>query len=144
MPKKEENFSSLALCQKESRFQPLGTSRKSFLRAKYKKKKLFWRSNQKTKVTQTKKSNFADRNGQVKKTNFELELIKTSEFFLVDKSIYTSNLVNQMLSKKAPQTLTFFIAKILVKINWQIQQKNHHSQQYRNNEGTIKQTHSTD
>ena len=40
---------------------------------------------QKTKVTQIKRSNFADRNEQVEETNFELELIKTLEIFLLNK-----------------------------------------------------------
>ena len=48
---------------------------------------------QKTKVTQIKRSNFADGNEQVEGTNFELELIKTPEFFLFDRSFHTRNLV---------------------------------------------------
>ena len=56
------------------------------------KKKHFWSPMQKTKVTQIKRSTFADQNEPVEQINFELELIKTPEWFLFDKSIHTSNL----------------------------------------------------
>ena len=49
-------------------------AKKRLLRKKYKKQLLS--SFQKTKSTQTSGSVFADRNEQVKKTEFELELIK--------------------------------------------------------------------
>ena len=42
---------------------------------------------QKTKWMQSIGSVFADRNGQVKKTKLELELIKTVDFFLDDHSV---------------------------------------------------------
>ena len=49
---------------------------------------------QKTKSTQISGSVFADRIEQVKKTKFELELIKIVECFLDDHGNYTSNLVS--------------------------------------------------
>ena len=65
------------------------------------KKRLLWRmykkhllsSFQKTKSTQTSESVFADRIEQVKKTKFELELIKIVDCFLDGHGIYT-NLVS--------------------------------------------------
>ena len=48
---------------------------------------------QKTKVPQTKRPHFVDRNEQVKETIFELKLINTSETFLVDKSLHNNNSV---------------------------------------------------
>ena len=62
------------------------------LRKKYKKHLLS--SFQKTKSTQTCGSVFADRIEQVKKTNFELELIKFVDCFLDGHGNYTSNLVS--------------------------------------------------
>ena len=61
-------------------------------RKKYNKHMLT--SFQKIKSTQTSGSVFADRNEQVKKTKFELELIKLVECFLDGHSNYTSNLVS--------------------------------------------------
>ena len=46
---------------------------------------------QKTKVPQTKRPPFVYRNEQVKEIIFELKLIKTSENFLVYKSLFTNN-----------------------------------------------------
>ena len=62
------------------------------LRKKYKKHLLT--SFQKTKSTQTCGSVFADRIEQVKKTKFELELIKIVYCFLDGHGNYTSNLVS--------------------------------------------------
>ena len=59
---------------------------------KYKKHLLS--SFQKTKSTQTSGLVFADRFEQVKKTKFELELIKIVDCFLDVHGIYTSNLVS--------------------------------------------------
>ena len=62
------------------------------LRKKYKK---HWLSSfQKTKTTQARGSVFADRIEQVKKTEFELELIKNVDCFLDGHGNYTSNLVS--------------------------------------------------
>ena len=61
------------------------------LRKKYKKHLLS--SFQKTKLTQTSGSMFADRIEQVKKTKFQLELIKIVDCFLDGLGKYTSNLV---------------------------------------------------
>ena len=66
-------------------------AKKSFFRKKYKKSLLS--SFQKTKSTQTSGSVFADRIEQVKKTKFELELIKILDCFLNGHGNYTSNLV---------------------------------------------------
>ena len=66
-------------------------AKKRLLRKKYKKH--LFSSFQKTKSTQTSGSVFADRIEQVKKTNFELELIKIVDFFLDGHGNYTSNLV---------------------------------------------------
>ena len=46
---------------------------------------------QKTKVPQTKRPHFVDRNEQVKEIIFELKLINTSENFLAYKSLFTNN-----------------------------------------------------
>ena len=62
------------------------------LRKKYNKHLLS--SFQKTKSTQISGSVFADRIEQVKKTKFELELIKTVDCFLDGHGNYTSNLVS--------------------------------------------------
>ena len=59
---------------------------------KYKKHLLS--SFQKTKTTQARGSVFADRIEQVKKTEFELELIKNVDCFLDGHGNYTSNLVS--------------------------------------------------
>ena len=67
-------------------------AKKRLLRKKYKKHLLS--SFQKTKSTQTSGSVFADRIEQVKKTKFELELIKIVDCFLDGHGNYTSNLVS--------------------------------------------------
>ena len=64
---------------------------KRLLRKKYKKHLLS--SVQKTKPTQTSGSVFADRIEQVKKTKFELELIKYGDCFLDGQGNYSSSLV---------------------------------------------------
>ena len=56
-------------------------------------KKLLFSSFQKTKWTQTSGSVFVDRIDQVKKTNFELELLEMLDCFLDGHGNYTSNLV---------------------------------------------------
>ena len=61
-------------------------------RKKYKKRLLS--SCQKSKSTQTSGSVFADILEQVKKTKFELELIKVVDCFLDGHGNYTSNLVS--------------------------------------------------
>ena len=66
-------------------------AKKRLLRKNYRKYLLS--SFQKTKSTQTSGSVFADRIEQVKKTKFELELIKIVECFLDCHGNYTSNLV---------------------------------------------------
>ena len=94
-------------------------AKKRFLREKHKQKKNIFRHMQKTKVTHTNRSYFVYGNGQVRETNFELELIKTSEFFLVDKSIYTNNSVIWWLSNKKHHKLSnFCIPWSIVKVNW--------------------------
>ena len=67
-------------------------AKKRLLRKKYKKH--FLSSFQKTKSTQTSGSVFADRIEQVKKTKFELELIKIVDCFLDGHGNYTSSLVS--------------------------------------------------
>ena len=67
-------------------------AKKRLLGKKYKKQ--FLSSFQKTKSTQTSGSVFADRIEQVKKTKFELELIKIVDCFLDGHGNYTSNLVS--------------------------------------------------
>ena len=66
-------------------------AKKRLLRKKYKKHLLC--SFQKTKSTQTSGPVFADRIEQVKKTKFELELIKIVDCFLDGHGNYTTNLV---------------------------------------------------
>ena len=65
---------------------------KRFVRKKYKKHLLS--SLQKTKSTQTSGSVFADRIEQVKKTKYELELIKIVDCFLDCHGNYSSNLIS--------------------------------------------------
>ena len=67
-------------------------AKKRLLRKKYRKHLLS--SFQKTKSTQTSGSVFADRIEQVKRTKFELELIKIVDCFLDGHGNYTSNLVS--------------------------------------------------
>ena len=67
-------------------------AKKRLLRKKYKKH--FLSSFQNTKSTQTSGSVFANRIEQVKKTKFELELIKIVDCFLDGHGNYTSNLVS--------------------------------------------------
>ena len=67
-------------------------AKKRLLRKKYKKHLLS--SFQKTKSTHTSGSVFADRIEQVKKTKFELGLIKIVDCFLDGHGNYTSNLVS--------------------------------------------------
>ena len=69
----------------------LSIAKKRLSRKKYKKRLLS--SFRKTKSTQTSGSVFADRIKQVKKTKFELELIKILDCFLDGHGNYTSNLV---------------------------------------------------
>ena len=65
---------------------------KRLLKKKYKKHLL--NSFQKTKSTRTSRSVFADRIQQIKKTEVELELIKSVDCSLGGHGIYTSNLVS--------------------------------------------------
>ena len=67
-------------------------AKKRILRKKYKKHLLS--SFQKTNSMQTSGSVFADRIEQVKKTKFEIELIKSVDCFLDGHGNYTSNLVS--------------------------------------------------
>ena len=67
-------------------------AKKRLLRKRYKSHLLS--SFQKTKSTQTSGSVFAHRIEQVKKTKFELQLIKIKECFLDGHGNYTSNLVS--------------------------------------------------
>ena len=67
-------------------------AKKRLLRKKFKKH--FLSSFQNTKSTQSGGSVFADRIEQVKKTNFELELIKIVDCFLDGHGNYTSDLVS--------------------------------------------------
>ena len=67
-------------------------AKKRLLRKKYKKHLLS--SMQKTKSTQTSGSVFAERIEQVKKTKFEMELIKIVDCFLDGHGNYTNNLVS--------------------------------------------------
>ena len=62
------------------------------LRKKYKKH--LFSSFQKTRTTQTNGSVFAERTEKVKKTKFELELIKIVDCFLDGHSNYVSNLIS--------------------------------------------------
>ena len=55
--------------------------------------KHYFSSFQKTKTTQTSGSVFAERIEKLKKTNFELELIKLVDCFLDGHGNYDSNLV---------------------------------------------------
>ena len=65
-------------------------AKKRLLRKKYKKH--FFSSFQKTKTTQTSNSVFAERIEKVRKTKFELELIKTVDCFFDGHANYDSNL----------------------------------------------------
>ena len=67
-------------------------AKKSLLRKKYKKH--LFSSIQKTKSTQTSGSVFADRIEQVKRTKFEIELIKIVDCFLDGYGNYSSSLVS--------------------------------------------------
>ena len=67
-------------------------AKKKLLRKKYKKHLLS--SNQKTKLTQTSGSVFADRIEQVQRTKLELELIKIVDCFLEGHGNYTINFVS--------------------------------------------------
>ena len=67
-------------------------TKKRLLRKKYKKNLLS--SFQKIRPTQTSASVFAGRIEQLKKTKFDLELIKIVECFLDGHGKYTSNLVS--------------------------------------------------
>ena len=67
-------------------------AKKRLLRKKYKKRLLS--SLQETKSTQTSEPVFADRIEQVKKTKFELELMKILDCFLDGPGNYTSKLVS--------------------------------------------------
>ena len=67
-------------------------AKKKLLRKKYKKHLLS--SFQRTKLTQTSGSVFADSIEQVEKTKFELELISAVDCFLDGHGNYTSNLVS--------------------------------------------------
>ena len=70
-------------------------AKKGLVRKKYKRNLLS--SFQKTKSTQTSGSVFAERIEEVKKTKFEIELIKIVDCFLDRHSNYTSNLVSLKL-----------------------------------------------
>ena len=67
-------------------------AKKRLLRRKYKKH--LFSSFEKTKMTQTSGSVFAERIEKVKKTNFELDLIKIVDCFLDGHGNYDSNLVS--------------------------------------------------
>ena len=67
-------------------------AKKRLLRKKYKKH--LFSSLQKTKTTQTSGPVFAERIEKVKKTKFELELIKIVDCFLVGHGNFDSNLVS--------------------------------------------------
>ena len=67
-------------------------AKERLLRKKYKKH--LFSSFQKTKATQTSGSVFAERIEKVKKTKFELDLIKIVDCFLDGHGIYDSNLVS--------------------------------------------------
>ena len=82
-------------------------AKKRFLRKKYKKRLLS--SFEKTKSTQTSGSVFADRIEQVKKTKFDLELIKIVDCFPDGHGNYTSSLVSFKI--KSLQTNIFLKSK---------------------------------
>ena len=67
-------------------------AKKGLLRKKYKKH--LFNSFQKTKTTQNSGSVFAERIEKVKKTKFELELIKIVDFFLDGHGNFDSNLLS--------------------------------------------------
>ena len=67
-------------------------AKKILLRKRYKKH--LFSSFQKTKTTQTSGSVFAERIEKVKKTKFELELIKIVDCFLDGHENFVSNLVS--------------------------------------------------
>ena len=67
-------------------------AKKRLLRKKYKKH--LFSSFQKTKATQTSGSVFAERIEKVKKTKFELDLIKIVDCFLDGHGNYDSNFVS--------------------------------------------------
>ena len=85
-------------------------AKKRLLRKKYKNH--FLSSFQKTKSTQNNGSVFADRIEQVKKTKFDLELIKIVNCFLDGHGNYTSNLV---VSKNLCKQTFFNFGKDLYK-----------------------------
>ena len=70
-------------------------AKKRLLRKKFKKH--FFSSFQKTKTTQTSGSVFAERFEKVRKTKFELDLIKFLDCFLDDHGKYDSNLVSSKI-----------------------------------------------
>ena len=70
-------------------------AKKRLLRKKF--KKLLFSSFQKTKSTQTSGSVFAERIEKIKKTKFELDLIKTVDCFLDGHGNYDSNLVTSKI-----------------------------------------------
>ena len=70
----------------------LSIAKKRLLRKKY--KKYLFSSFQKTKTTQTSGSVFAETIEKVKKTKFELDLIKIVDWFLNCPGKYVSNLVS--------------------------------------------------
>ena len=93
-------------------------AKKRLLRKKYKKRLLS--SFQKTKSTQTSGSVFADRIDQVKKTKFELELIKIVECLLHGHGNYTSNLVsfkiNSLKTNHFPNSKEICINQLVVQM----------------------------
>ena len=78
-----------------------------------KQKKYLFTSFQKTKSTQTNGSVFAERIEKVKKTNFELDLIKIVDCFLDGHGNYDSNLVSFNI-KSSWTNLFFWIPKSFV------------------------------
>ena len=68
-------------------------AKKRLLRQNYKKHKHLLSSFQRSKSTQSRGSVFADRIEQVKKTKFELKLIKIEVFYLGAHGKYKSDLV---------------------------------------------------
>ena len=80
-------------------------AKKKLLRKKFKQR--FMSALQKNKSTQSSGSEFAERNERVKKTKFELKLIKIVDSFLDGRGIYDNNFVS--LKKKSLSKQYFFV-----------------------------------
>ena len=103
----------------------LSKAKKRLSRKKYKKHSLS--SFQKIKSMQSSGSCITDRMEQVKKTKFELELMKIVDCFLVGHDKYTSNLVSSII--KSLQTNHILKSKWFAWISWYCKWYSHHNHQ---------------